>query len=110
MATVAANSAVVAHATEHDHHEPQSFWRTYIFSEDHKTIAKQYLISGIVWSIIGISLSVMFRLQLGFPTMKLEFLRPILGSWINETGKLDPDFYLALVTMHGTIMVFFVLT
>ena len=42
--------------------------------------------------------------------MKLEFLRPILGSWINETGKLDPDFYLALVTMHGTIMVFFVLT
>ena len=110
MATVAANSATVAHAEEHDHHEPQSFWRTYIFSEDHKTIAKQYLISGIFWSIIGISLSVMFRLQLGFPAMKLDFLRPILGNWINETGKLDPDFYLALVTMHGTIMVFFVLT
>ncbi|WP_461107859.1 cytochrome c oxidase subunit I [Spirosoma koreense] len=110
MATVSANSATVAHATEHDHHEPQSFWRKYIFSEDHKTIAKQYLISGIIWSIIGISLSVMFRLQLGFPNMKLEFLRPILGGWINEAGKLDQDFYLALVTMHGTIMVFFVLT
>ena len=110
MATVSANPAIVAHAIEHDHHEPQSFWRKYIFSEDHKTIAKQYLISGILWSIIGISLSVIFRLQLGFPTMKLDFLRPILGSWINETGKLDPDFYLALVTMHGTIMVFFVLT
>ena len=110
MATVSANSVDVAHATEHDHHEPQSFWRTYIFSEDHKTIAKQYLISGIIWSIVGISLSVMFRLQLGFPNMKLGFLRPILGSWINETDKLDPDFYLALVTMHGTIMVFFVLT
>lgn len=110
MATVSANSATVAHAAEHDHHEPQSFWRTYIFSEDHKTIAKQYLISGIIWSVIGISLSVMFRLQLGFPNMKLEFLRPILGTWINDTGKLDPDFYLALVTMHGTIMVFFVLT
>ena len=110
MATVSANPATLAHAVEHDHHEPQSFWRKYIFSEDHKTIAKQYLISGIFWSIIGISLSVMFRLQLGFPTMKLDFLRPILGSWINETGKLDPDFYLALVTMHGSIMVFFVLT
>ncbi len=110
MSTVSTNSATVAHAVEQDHHEPQSFWRTYIFSEDHKTIAKQYLISGIFWSIIGISMSVVFRLQLGFPGMKMEFLRPILGSWINETGKLDPDFYLALVTMHGTIMVFFVLT
>ena len=110
MSTVSTNSATVAHAVEQDHHEPQSFWRTYIFSEDHKTIAKQYLISGIFWSIIGISMSVIFRLQLGFPGMKMEFLRPILGSWINETGKLDPDFYLALVTMHGTIMVFFVLT
>jgi cytochrome c oxidase subunit 1 len=110
MSTVTTNSATVAHAVEQDHHEPQSFWRTYIFSEDHKTIAKQYLISGIFWSIIGIGMSVVFRLQLGFPGMKLEFLRPILGSWINETGKLDPSFYLALVTMHGTIMVFFVLT
>ncbi|SFD08930.1 cytochrome c oxidase subunit I [Spirosoma endophyticum] len=110
MATISADSANVVHAVEHDHHEPQSFWRTYIFSEDHKTIAKQYLISGIIWSVVGISLSVMFRLQLGFPNMKLGFLRPILGSWINETDKLDPDFYLALVTMHGTIMVFFVLT
>ncbi len=110
MSTVTTNSATVVHAVEHDHHEPQSFWRTYIFSEDHKTIAKQYLISGIFWSIIGIGMSVVFRLQLGFPNMKMEFLRPILGSWIDGTGKLDPDFYLALVTMHGTIMVFFVLT
>jgi len=47
---------------------------------------------------------------LGFPDMKLEFLRPLLGGWIDEAGKLDPTFYLALVTMHGTIMVFFVLT
>jgi len=49
-------------------------------------------------------------LQLGFPDMNLEFLRPLLGGWIDEAGKLDPTFYLALVTMHGTIMVFFVLT
>jgi len=110
METVSSNPVTVAHVVEHDHHEHQSFWRKYVFSEDHKTIAKQYLISGIIWSVIGISLSVIFRLQLGFPTMKMDFLRPILGNWIDATGKLDPDFYLAMVTMHGTIMVFFVLT
>jgi cytochrome c oxidase subunit I len=112
MAT-AANASAEVHAHDHhdhEHHEPQSFIRKYIFSEDHKVIAKQYLISGILWAIIGGGLSLIFRLQLGFPDMKLEWLRPILGEWINESGKLDPNFYLALVTMHGTIMVFFVLT
>lgn len=110
MATVETNLASHAHVEEHEHHEPDSFWRKYIFSEDHKVIAKQYLISGIFWSIIGISMSVIFRLQLGFPDMDLGFLKPILRGWINESNKLDPNFYLALVTMHGTIMVFFVLT
>jgi cytochrome c oxidase subunit 1 len=73
-------------------------------------IGKQFLLTGIFWAIIGGFLSILFRLQLGFPDMNLEFLRPLLGGWIDETGKLDPTFYLALVTMHGTIMVFFVLT
>jgi cytochrome c oxidase subunit I len=40
----------------------------------------------------------------------MEWLRPILGGWIDDSGKLDKEFYLAMVTMHGTIMVFFVLT
>ena len=97
------------HHDEHEHHE-LSFIRKYIFSEDHKTIAKQYLISGILWAIIGGGLSLIFRLQLGFPGMNLGWLKPLLGEWINESGKLDQNFYLALVTMHGTIMVFFVLT
>lgn len=94
---------------EHEHHET-NFWRTYIFSEDHKTIAKQFLITGIFWALLGGMLSVIFRLQLGFPDMNLEWLKPVLGGWITPDGKLDPEFYLALVTMHGTIMVFFVLT
>ena len=47
MATVETNLASPAHVAEHEHHEPDSFWRKYIFSEDHKTIAKQYLFSGI---------------------------------------------------------------
>ncbi|MCS6822383.1 MAG: cbb3-type cytochrome c oxidase subunit I [Microscillaceae bacterium] len=98
------------HAHEHEHHHEESFIRKYIFSEDHKIISKQFLITGLFWAFLGGLMSVIFRLQLGFPEMKLEFLRPLLGTWINETGKLDPNFYLALVTMHGTIMVFFVLT
>ncbi len=93
---------------DHEHH--QNFISKYIFSTDHKTIAKQYLITGILWAFIGGLLSVFFRLQLGFPDMDLEWLRPLLGKWITTTGKIDPEFYLALVTMHGTIMVFFVLT
>ncbi len=97
------------HTEEHEHHE-QSFWRKYIFAEDHKTIAKQYLITGIFWSILGLTLSVLFRIQLGFPGADLTWLKPVLGDWITETGKIQPEFFLALVTMHGTIMVFFVLT
>ncbi len=99
-----------AHDDHHDDHHEQSFIEKYIFSTDHKTIAKQFLITGIFWAIIGGAFSVIFRLQLGFPDMTLEWLKPILGKWIDEGGKLDQEFYLALVTMHGTIMVFFVLT
>ncbi|NBA87042.1 cytochrome c oxidase subunit I [Emticicia sp. CRIBPO] len=112
MATVT-HSESHTHDHDHDHeehHHELGFIRKYIFSEDHKVIAKQYLISGIAWAVIGGLLSVLFRLQLGFPEMDLSWLRFLLGDWINETGKLDPNFYLALVTMHGTIMVFFVLT
>lgn len=99
------------HADEHDHHhEAQSFWQKYVFSEDHKVIAKQYLITGILWAVIGITMSVIFRIQLGLPDSNLSWLKPVLGGWISDAGKLDPNFYLALVTMHGTIMVFFVLT
>ncbi|BDC99796.1 cytochrome c oxidase subunit I [Persicobacter psychrovividus] len=97
-----------AHDDHHEHHD--NFWTKYIFSTDHKMIGKQFLVTGIFWALIGGGLSMIFRLQLGFPDMDLEWIRPILGKWITPQGKLDPEFYLALVTMHGTIMVFFVLT
>ncbi|HLU88534.1 MAG TPA: cbb3-type cytochrome c oxidase subunit I [Cyclobacteriaceae bacterium] len=94
----------------HDHEHSDNFITKYIFSTDHKMISKQYLVTGMFWAVIGGGLSILFRLQLGFPDMDMSFLRPILGGWINEAGQLDSNFYLALVTMHGTIMVFFVLT
>jgi len=97
-----------AHDIHDEHHD--SFITKYIFTTDHKMIGKQFLVTGIFWALIGGFLSILFRLQLGFPEMDMSFLRPLLGGWIDENGALDQNFYLALVTMHGTIMVFFVLT
>jgi cytochrome c oxidase subunit I len=112
MATTYTNTNIdVQHHDDHEHeHHEGNFWTNYIFSQDHKVIAKQFLITGMFWALFGGILSVIFRLQLGFPEMSLEWIRPLLGAWITPEGKLDPEFYLALVTMHGTIMVFFVLT
>jgi len=93
-----------------DSHDHGNFITSYIFSTDHKVIAKQFLITALLWAVIGGMMSVLIRLQLGFPESSLEWLRPVLGNWITSTGRLDPSFYLAQVTMHGTIMVFFVLT
>lgn len=101
-------SAIDLHHDDHDHHE-ESFVSKYIFSYDHKMIAKQYVITGIAWAFIGGLMSVLFRVQLGFPDADVSWMKPLLGGWIVD-GKLDPGFYMALVTMHGTIMVFFVLT
>lgn len=93
----------------HEEHHKESFMSKYIFSLDHKMIAKQYLLTGIFWAIMGGLLSLIFRLQLAFPNMDMTWLKPVLGEWI-QNGKIDPEFFLALVTMHGTMMVFFVLT
>jgi cytochrome c oxidase subunit 1 len=93
---------------EHHHHE-ESFISKYVFSQDHKMIAKQFLITGMIWAIIGGLFSVLFRLQLGYPEATFPFLEDIFGKWA-QGGKISPDFYYALVTMHGTILVFFVLT
>ncbi|HQQ97353.1 MAG TPA: cbb3-type cytochrome c oxidase subunit I [Cyclobacteriaceae bacterium] len=112
MATVDihAHTEVNHHDDHDDHGHHGNFWTNYIFCQDHKVIAKQFLITGMAWALIGGILSVIFRLQLGFPEANLEWLRPVLGGWLTAEGKIDPEFYLALVTMHGTIMVFFVLT
>ena len=110
MATAHAVDGHAHDAHDEEHHHSDNFISKYIFSTDHKMIAKQYLLTGVLWAFIGGLLSIIFRLQLGFPDMNMSFLKPLLGGWISDTGTLDPEFYLALVTMHGTIMVFFVLT
>ncbi|HQV05539.1 MAG TPA: cbb3-type cytochrome c oxidase subunit I [Chitinophagaceae bacterium] len=100
-------AAVAVHHDGHGHH--QSFISKYIFSQDHKTICKQFLITGIIWAMIGGLFSVLFRLQLGFPDQSFPILETFFGHWA-KGGHIQPEFYYALITMHGTILVFFVLT
>ncbi|MDG2369463.1 MAG: cbb3-type cytochrome c oxidase subunit I [Flavobacteriales bacterium] len=94
----------------HDHHHKESFITKYIFTQDHKMIGKQYLVTAIIMGGIGIALSALFRLKLGWPDDKFPLLESILGSDAAPDGLLDSNWYLGLVTLHGTIMVFFVLT
>ena len=95
---------------EEDHHHKETFITKYIFSQDHKMIAKQYLFTGVIFmGIIGILMSSLMRMQIAWPEEPNIIFEFLLGKWAPE-GVMDADIYLALVTMHGTIMVFFVLT
>ena len=87
----------------------QTFITKYIFSQDHKMISKQFLITGMTWAIIGGLFSVLFRLQLGYPERSFPILETFFGKWA-AGGQIDPEFYYSLVTIHGTVMIFFVLT
>lgn len=72
-----------------------SFWTTYVFSQDAKTIAIQYSVTAIAVGLLAMVLSILIRLQLGFP---------------NTFSLIDPSTYLQYVTMHGMIMVVYLLT
>ena len=101
---------VHSHDAHHEHHHHETFISKYVFSMDHKMIAKQFLITGMIWAIIGGLMSVLFRLQLGYPEAEFPWLVDLMGNWVNEKGQITAEAYYALVTMHGTILIFFVLT
>jgi len=77
------------------HHPPQSFWTRYVWSQDHKVIAVQYTITAILIGVVGLVLSNLMRLQLGFP---------------GRFAFIDAQHYYQFVTMHGMIMVIYLLT
>ncbi len=74
--------------------EPRSFWRKYVFSVDHKMIGIQYIVLAILMALVAGGLALMIRAQLAWP----------------NTGMFKPEAYLSYVTMHGTLMVFFVIS
>jgi cytochrome c oxidase subunit 1 len=104
--------AEVMHPThgEVHHHEPPSGWlRKYVFSLDHKVIGIQYFFLALFSVFVGMALSLLMRLQLAWPGQKFALLT-MLFPHAAKDGIVTPEMYLSLVTMHGTIMVFFVLT
>src|SRR5882757_10289609 len=111
MSTLAVQDhGVHHHDHDHDHeHHHDTFLTKYVFSQDHKMIAKQFLITGITMAVIAMLLSILFRIQLAYPEKTFPLLSTLLGRFA-PGGRISPDFYLSLVTIHGTIMVFFVLT
>jgi len=97
------------HDESHGHHE-ESFVSKYIFSQDHKMISKQFLLTAVFMGIVAMLLSILFRIQLAWPGESSDFLSFFLGETWAPGGILKEDMYLGLVTIHGTIMVFFLLT
>ncbi|HXV60510.1 MAG TPA: cbb3-type cytochrome c oxidase subunit I [Vicinamibacteria bacterium] len=92
-------------ATETEAHPP-SFLRRYVFSTDHKIIGIQYWLTGGLMGILGAFLAGLIRLQLTWPTTQWNLLAKVFPVGM-EGGFMKPEFYISLVTMHGTIMIFF---
>ena len=110
MSTIAIHNPAASHHDDHAHaHHKETFLTKYVFSQDHKMIAKQFLITGIIMGVIAMGISILFRIQLAYPDESFPLLEVLLGKFAPD-GRLDSNFYLSLVTIHGTIMVFFVLT
>ncbi len=93
---------------QHIHPEPKTFLSKYVFSFDHKVIAKQFLFYGLFFLAVGGLMAMMIRWSLAYPTEAF----PIIGKCLfpDTDGVIPPDTYAMLFTMHGTIMIFFAIT
>lgn len=98
--------ATEMHGTHEAHHEPQSFISKYIFSRDHKVIGVQYLLTAAFAALVSGALAMIMRIHLAWPQATWPVLEKIFPGGFSN-GVLNPDFYLSIITMHGTLMVFF---
>ncbi|MGZ6162497.1 MAG: cytochrome c oxidase subunit I, partial [Myxococcaceae bacterium] len=98
----------LAEALQPIHHQPDTFFRKYIWSLDHKVIAKQYLWAGLIFLLVGGTLAMLIRWQWAFPGRPVPVLgRIFLGD---SGGVIGPAQYMQVFTMHGLIMIFFAIT
>ncbi|MGA3283818.1 MAG: cbb3-type cytochrome c oxidase subunit I [Verrucomicrobiota bacterium] len=97
------------HAGDHAHHDP-GFWRTYIFSTDHKIIGIQYGFTALCFMLFGFFLMLLMRWQIAHPGAPVPFIGPLLEKVLGPTmagnGAISPDLYNSFGAMHGTIMIF----
>ncbi len=91
------------------HAPPEGFIRKHVFSLDHKVIGKQYYALALVAVFMGMVMSWLMRIHLVWPNAKIPGLE-LLSKVGAPGGVMTPEYYLSLLTMHGTLMVFFVLT
>src|ERR1041385_4039719 len=107
---MAETSSVLHHADVHETHHDLGFWRTYIFSSDHKIIGIQYGITALCFLFFGFTLMMIMRWQLAYPSQPIplvgSLLQAILGKDTVPNGALTADLYNSFGAMHGTIMVF----
>ena len=104
------SSVTVDHSHDHGGHGGTGwghFFRTYVFSLDHKIIGLQFLFSTLIWFFIGGMLALGIRWQLAYPWSPM----PIVGRLLfaEQGGQISPEFYTMLFTMHATVMIFFVI-
>src|SRR5256885_3818031 len=93
------------------HHEDAGFWRTYVFSTDHKIIGIQYGVTALFFLLFGFCLMLMMRWQIAHPGKPVPvvgslLLEKIIGAPDAAKGIISPNLYNAFGAMHGTIMVF----
>jgi len=103
------DSSMTAHMTPELHHEV-SFFRKYIFSTDHKMIAKQFMTLALFFLFVGGGFALLIRWQLAYPGQPVPFIGHLLPpTWVSADGVITAEFYTQLLTMHGTIMIFAVI-
>ncbi len=90
----------------HGDHQEMSFWRKYIFSQDHKIIGLQYGITALFFLLAGFTMMMIMRWQLAYPGQPVPFIGGLLGEDNAPGGIILPEFYNQLGAMHGTIMIF----
>src|ERR1700722_5282109 len=102
---MSSTAAVAAHGAHAEHHQ-LGFIRTYIFSEDHKMIGRQFLFMALFMMSIGGFMAMLMRLDLASPDEQWKFLG-YLPSFLQSDSAIPPNIYNSLLTMHATIMIFF---
>jgi cytochrome c oxidase subunit 1 len=103
---MSSTAAVEIHGAHEGHHE-LGFVRTYLFSTDHKMIAKQFLFVALFMMSIGGLMAMLMRLELGWPESQWSFLR-FFPETLQQDSAITPNTYNSMFTMHATIMIFFV--
>jgi len=107
MSATLAEPVSPAHAGGHSDHKPHGLLH-YLWSYDHKMIGLQYFWTSLFFLLVGGGLAMLVRYQLGFPGARVPIIGQFLPSTLAVDGTIIPGGYNMLVTMHATVMVFFV--